>query len=197
MILYHYSVDSYQSGEKLIDDFKKQYRFAEPFLLSLQRGEECFWGTFFAAMSYSRELCALGLRKHENYIKDAVEGIFEYIRITEFPDTSASRVGCVYYCESKEAALQYLKDDCIDNGDFTVDQVKLLEVEVDEKTVYKYDQAFFNEASDVMEESRDLEHVMKLARSYYSLKRSDNPLIEVLAYGDNHIVKEIPVEKEY
>ncbi len=58
--------------------------------------------------------------------------------------------------------------------DFTVDQVKLLEAEVDEKTVYKYDQAFFNEASDVMEESRDLEHVMKLARSYYSLKRSDN-----------------------
>ena len=38
MILYHYSVDSYQSGEKLINDFKKQYRFAEPFILSLQRG---------------------------------------------------------------------------------------------------------------------------------------------------------------
>ena len=29
MILYHYSVDSYQSGEKLINDFKKQYRFAD------------------------------------------------------------------------------------------------------------------------------------------------------------------------
>jgi hypothetical protein len=194
MILYHYSVDSYRSGEKLINDFKKQYRFAEPFLLALQKSEECFWGTFFAAMSYSRELCALGLRKHENYIKDAVEGIFEYIRISEFADFSASRVGCVYYCESKAEALQYLKDDCIDNGDFTVDQVKLLEVEVDEKTVFKYDQTFFNEASDVMEERRDLEHVMNLARRYFSLERSDNPLIEILAYGDNRIVNEIKIE---
>ena len=47
---------------------------------------------------------------------------------------------------------------------------------------------------DIMEESRDLERVMELARSYYSLERSDHPLIEVLAYGDNHIVREIPVE---
>ena len=194
MILYHYSVDSYQSGEKLINDFKKQFRFAEPFLLALQKSEECFWSVFFSAMSYSRELCALGLRKHENYIKDAVEGIFEYVRRRDFADASASRVGCVYYCESKDEALRYLKEDCIDSGDFTVNQVKLLEVEVDEKTVFKYDQAFFDEACDIMEESRDLEHVMVLAGKYFSPERSGSPLIEVLAYGENRIVREIDLD---
>jgi hypothetical protein len=192
MTLYHYSVDSYQSGGKLINDFKKQFRFAEPFMLALQKSEECFWGAYFAAMSYSRELCALGLRKHENYIKDAVEGIFEYVRRRDYPDSSASRVGCVYYCESKEEALRYLKDDCIDNGDFTVDQVKLLEVEVDATTVFRYDQTFFNDAVDIMEESRDLARVMALAGRYYSGERSDNPLIEILADGENRIIAEIP-----
>ena len=86
MILYHYSVDSYQDGGELINDFKKTFRFAEPFLLAIEKGENCFWSVYFAAMAYSRELCALGLRKHENYVKDAVEGIFEWIRRRQFPD---------------------------------------------------------------------------------------------------------------
>jgi len=193
MILYHYSVDSYKSGDNLINDFKKQIRFAEPFFYALQKSEDCFWGTYFSTMSYARELCALGLRKHENYIKDAVEGIFEYVRMSEFSSSSASRVNCVYYCESKGEALQYLKDDCIENGDFTVDQVKLLEVEVEDNTVFRYDQTYFNEAVDIMEKNRDLEKVKNLARSYFSMERSDKPLIEVLAYGYNHIVKEIPI----
>ena len=105
MLLYHYSVDSYQGGGELINDFKNNCRFAEPFLLALDKGGDCFWSVYFAAMSYSRELCALGLRKHENYAKDAVEGIFEWVRRRDFSADSASRVGCVYYCESKDEAI--------------------------------------------------------------------------------------------
>ena len=139
MLLYHYSVDSYQGGGELINDFKNNCRFAEPFLLALDKGGDCFWSVYFAAMSYSRELCALGLRKHENYAKDAVEGIFEWVRRRDFSADSASRVGCVYYCESKDEAIAYLKADCLDNGDFSVDQVKLLEVEVDAARVFRYE----------------------------------------------------------
>lgn len=194
MILYHYSVDSYQSGGTLTNDFKNQFRFAEPFLLALEKGEDCFWSTFFSAMSYSRELCALGLRKHENYIKDAVEGIFEYVRRQEFEGRSVSRIGCVYYCESREEAVSYLKEDCIDNGDFTVEQVKLLEVKVEDARVYRYDQAFFNEAETVMETTRDLGKIVSLARGYYSLKRSDTPLIEILSDGANRVIQELLIE---
>ena len=70
MILYHYSVNSYQSGDSLYNDYKNFYQFAEPFFLALQKGEECFWSTYFSAMYYSRELCTLGLRKYENYLKN-------------------------------------------------------------------------------------------------------------------------------
>lgn len=191
MILYHYSVDSYQNGDTLYNDFKKLYQFAEPFYLALEKGEECFWSTYFSAMSYSRELCALGLRKRENYLKDAIEGIFEYIRQTEFCDKSASRVGCVYYCETVNEAIAYLKDDCIDSGEFTVEQVKLLEVEVNDDSVYQYDQSFFNQAEDIMELERDLGKVMELARKYFSLERTEKPLIEILSDGENKILREI------
>ncbi len=193
MLLYHYSVDSYQGGGELINDFKNNYRFAEPFLLALEKGEACFWSVFFSAMSYARELCALGLRKHENYTKDAVEGIFEWVRRRDFPAASASRVGCVYYCESKEEAIDYLKADCIDNGDFSVEQVKLLEVEVDEERVFRYDQTFYNRAVDVMERKRDLETVIALAKAYFSMQRSNEPLIEILSDGKNRVIREIPI----
>ncbi len=191
MILYHYSVDSYRGGDILVNDFKKLYRFAEPFLLALERGKDCFWSTFFSSMSYSRELCALGLRKHENYIKDAVEGVFEYIRKQEFNDNSVSRIGCVYYCESKEEAVAYLKNDCLDNGDFVVEEVKLLEVEVADDSIYRYDQSYFNQAEKIMETERDLEKVIALARNYFSSIATETPIIEILSAGENKILKEI------
>ncbi|MBR1781549.1 MAG: hypothetical protein IJ751_09135, partial [Oscillospiraceae bacterium] len=178
MILYHYSVDSYSGAPKLANDYKNQYRFAAPFLLALEKNEDCFWSTYFACMYYSRELCALGLRKHENYVKDAVEGIFEFIRIHEFSHRSVSRIGCVYYCQSEAEAVSYLKDDCIDNGDFTVEQVKLLEVEVEDDSVFCYDQSYFNEAITAMEQRQDLQEAFTLARQYFSLERSAEPLIE-------------------
>lgn len=65
-----------------------------------------------ATMYMNREVKALGLRKCENYQKDAVEGIFEYVRETEFPKET-SRLRCVYYCESEKEALDYAQDDCI------------------------------------------------------------------------------------
>ena len=194
MILYHYSVDSYSSGSTLINDYKKQFRFAEPFLLAPEKGDDCFWSVYFSAMSYSRELCALGLRKYENYVKDAVEGIFEYVRRQRFHDNSASRLGCVYYCDSREEAIAYLKEDCIDNGNFTLDRVKLLEVEVENDSIYRYDQSFYNEACDIMENERDLDTVKRLAEYYFSAKTSAAPLIEILSDGKNQILRELPIE---
>lgn len=191
MILYHYSVDSYQSGYSLYNDYKKLYRFAEPFLFALQKSEECFWSTYFSAMAYSRELCALGLRKRENYLKDAIEGIFEYVRQNEFCDVSVSRIGCVYYCETKEEAIAYLNDDCIKSGEFTVAQVKLLEVDVEDESVYRYDQSFFNQAECIMETEMDLRKVEELARKYFAQRRTENPLVEILSDGKNKILQEI------
>lgn len=89
-------------------------------------------------MYMSREVKALGRRKYENCQKDAVEGIFEYVRETEFPNDT-SRLRYVYYCESEQEALHYAQDDCLSSGLFTKEHVVLLEVEVEESRVRHYD----------------------------------------------------------
>lgn len=190
MKLYHYSVDSYKGAKHLTNDYKNNYRFAEPFILALRESRETFNAVFFATMYMSREVKALALRKYENYQKDAVEGIFEYVRETEFPKDT-SRLRCVYYCESEKEALDYARDDCIASGLFTKDQVILLEVEVEENRVRRYDQSFFNLASEAIEQN-DIDSVFVYARKYFSCQRSDNPLIEVVADGNNIVVRSIP-----
>ncbi len=187
MKLYHYSVDSYKGAEQLTNDYKNQYRFAEPYILALRESRAVFDAVFFATMYMSREVNALGLRKYENYQKDSVEGIFEYVRETEFP-TEPSRLHCVYYCESEKEALDYAQNDCIASGLFTKEQVVLLELEVEESRIRRYDQTFFNLASEAIERN-DMDSVFLYARQYFSCKRSDHPLIEVLSDGGNRVLR--------
>ena len=189
MKLYHYSVDSYQGGRHLINDYKNQYHFAEPYILALRESEEVFRAVYFATMYMSREIKSLGLRKYENYRKDAVEGIFEYVRETEFPDDT-SRLRCVYYCESRQEAIAYALDDCLSDGLFTKDQVFLLEVEVEDSSIRRYDQSFFNAASEAVEKN-DIDAVFAYARLYFSCQRSNHPLIEIVADGDNNVLRRI------
>ena len=114
-------------------------------------------------------------------------------RQKEFAGHSASRVDCVFYCASEEEALSCLKADCIDNGDFSPEQVRLLKVDVDGARVFHYDQAYYNEATVLMERTRDLKSVMALAEKYFSAQRSAQPIIEILSDGENHILCELPM----
>ena len=189
MKLYHYSVDSYHGAEQLTNDYKDHYSFAEPYLLALRKSRDVFTAVFFATMYMSREVKALGFRKYENYQKDAVEGIFEYVRETEFPNETP-RLRCVFYCDSEKEAVEYAMEDCISGGLFTKDQVVLLEVEVEEDRVRRYDQSYFNLASEAIERN-DIDAVFQYARRYFSCQRTDTPLIEVVADGGNRVLRSI------
>ncbi len=187
MILFHYSVDSYTDSPSLTNDFAGHYKYAEPFLLALERGRQVFDAVFYSAMYASRDLVDLGLRKNENYRKDAVEGIFEYVRRTEFGGVPVSRLHCVYYCASLEEARKYAWDDALKGGGFTKEQVKLLTVETPEERTYAYDQEFYNAAMKAVEKN-DIDAVFALARKYFALERTENPLIEILADGENRVL---------
>lgn len=189
MKIYHYSVDSYKGAKHLINDYKNNFKFAEPYILALKESREVFKAVYFATMYMSREVQSLGLRKYENYRKDAVEGIFEYIRETEFPDDT-SRLRCVYYCESEKEALDYARDDCLAGGLFTREQIVLLEVEVEEDRIRRYDQSFYNLALEAVGHN-DIDSVIAYARQYFSCQRSDHPLIEVVSDGKNTVLRTI------
>lgn len=187
MILFHYSVDSYTDSPSLTNDFAGHYKYAEPFLLALERGRAVFDAVFYSAMYASRDLVDLGLRKNENYRKDAVEGIFEYVRRTEFGGVPVSRLHCVYYCETMEEARKYAWDDALRDGGFTKEQVKLLTVETEESRAYAYDQQFYNAAKEAIDQN-DIDAVFALARKYFALERTESPLIEILADGENRVL---------
>ncbi len=46
-----------------------------------------------------------------------------------------------------------------------------------------------------METSRDLDAVFSLARAYFSLERSQEPLPEIFADGQNEILREIQIKE--
>ena len=190
MLLYHYSVDSYRGDKSLINDYARHYQFAEPYILALEKGRDVFDAVLFSTMYFSRELCNLKLRKYENYQKDAVEGIFEYVRKTQFASDSVSRLNCVYYCDDIDAAKQYLYEDCLKDGTFTREQVCLLEVEVDESRVYRYDQQLYNLAMEAMEKN-ETDAVFEMAKRYFSKERTKEPLNEILCDSPNEVVMEI------
>lgn len=189
MKLYHYSVDSYKGAMHLTNDFKNNYQFAEPYILALRESREVFKTVYYSTMYMSREVKALGLRKYENYQKDAVEGIFEYVREAEFSDKT-SRLRCIYYCESEQEAIAYANDDCLADGLFSKDQVVLLEVEVEDSSICRYDQTYFNKALEVIKDN-DIESVFNYARQYFSGQKSETPLIEVVADGNNTVIRSI------
>lgn len=188
MILFHYSVDSYTDAPSLTNDYAGHYKYAEPFLLALERGRAVFDAMFFSAMYVSRDLVDLGLRKNENYRKDAVEGIFEYVRRTELGGVPVSRLRCVYYCSSMEEARRYVYDDALADGSFSPEQVKLLTVETPGERAYAYDQQLYNAAMEAVKEN-DIDAVFALARRYFALERTEHPLIEILADGENRVIK--------
>ena len=98
-----------------------------------------------------------------------------------------SRLHCVYYCASMEEARKYAWDDALKGGGFTKEQVKLLTVETPEERAYAYDQEFYNAAMKAVEKN-DIDAVFALARKYFALERTESPLIEILADGENRVL---------
>ena len=82
-------------------------------------------------------------------------------------------------------------------SDAGINQTKhqlLLEVEVEDDRVFRYDQTFYNEALAAMERRRDLAGALALAERYFSRERSGAPIIEILSDGANRVLRELSIE---
>ena len=189
--LYHYSVETFQvADDELVGDYKNQYLVYEPYIICLQNHKNLFEVMLY--MARYNQVCAenKGNRMFSYWVKDAAEAVFEYIRTTEFPEDSASRIKGIYYCESIEQAVKYLTEDCINTAGSKKDDVSLFEVELEKDMFYAYDQSFFNEAYEYIEKF-DVESAVQCARYYFSGNRKEKPLIEIISEERNKIVKRI------
>lgn len=187
MIVYHYSL-TYQGDKALINDYAKKSLTVKPMLLALQKGQDWFEIFLLEEMYRARLIEEAG--GFHNYVKDATEAIFEYVRQTAFANHSVSRINCVYYCASLPDAIQAAHEDWIDCGDATKEEVKILEVQVADESVFEYDRQWYDRAYEVMKQ-HDIATAMTCAKQYFAGNKTDAPIFEYLSAGDNRVLREV------
>ena len=181
-VLYHMS-QTLQLGDEVKPDFKGYADLAEPFVKALNYSHETFYAMFLNAGYVGAVLAKYdlkGLPTHE--IKWATEGVFEYIRRKEFPDT-CSRLTSTYYFDDLEKSKKLYIEDWEEMTPEEREKTKLFEMEVDGNYL-EADMELFDEAFDLiwdMESPQVLEEVFELARKYFRGERSDEPEMEILS----------------
>lgn len=187
MIAYHYSV-TYQGDGSLQNDYRKNYLLAEPYIRALENGNGVFSAMLLLSMYKDRLLKSEKAGKFE-YTKDATEAVFEYVRKAEFPD-QVSRVGCIYGVETLEEAQRLAKEDWGSDSEEMYEKLQILEVDLDPLRTVVLDQSFYNRAYDCILDyhgEMDLHQIMDLARDYFSGKRSNEFIAELLSDGENRV----------
>lgn len=180
MKLYHIS-DTLRMGETMAQDYKKNMELVTPFVQALERSEDCFYGMLLNAKLLKSVLGKFGLRDMQtNYVKWAAEGIFEFIRRTEYPD-SYSRILSNYFFDNVSDILRlYLEDwnmaEKEERWNF-----HLYEMEVEDDAPQKRDMRLFDEAFAAMWEHDDLQTAFACARKYFAGGQSEDPIMEILS----------------
>lgn len=184
LIAYHYNT-TYTGYTSLENDHCRKLRTAEPYIYALEHDGSVFSAMLLLGMYKDRLARAESENGWFEYAKDATEALFEHIRRREFTNRSISRLHCCYYVASLEEALRLGLDDWGNDS-----ALKILEVEIDDRHVMRYDQAFYNQAYELFVHYRSEEDIRKasgLARRYFAGEMSAQPLPELLADGENRI----------
>lgn len=97
MKLYHIS-DTLKLGETMSQDYKNNLELVVPFVKALEKSEDCFYGMILNAKLMKSVFGKFGMRDMQtNYVKWATEGIFEYVRKTEFPESYSRLLSNYFY----------------------------------------------------------------------------------------------------
>lgn len=180
MILYHIS-DTLSLGDTMSLDHKKNMDLVVPFVQALERSEDCFYALLLNAKLLKSVLGKFGmLDMQTNYVKWATEGIFEYVRKTEFPDCS-SRIQSNYFYDNLTDILRLFEVDWNMKDKPERFQFHLYEIEVEDEAPQRRDMILFDEAFDAMWNRDDIGYAFSCARKYFSGGQSQTPVWEILS----------------
>lgn len=180
MKVYHMS-DTLQLGMVLSPDYKEQMELTQPFVQALERSEDCFYAMLLNAKYLRAVLKKFGLMDMQtNYTKWATEGIFEYVRKTEFPHCCCRLTGN-YFFDDLENCRELFEVDWGNASPEERSKIKLYEVELEDSAPEKYDMRLFDEAFDAMWEHEDIQTAFQCARRYFNGDLSGNPMPEILS----------------
>ena len=190
MILYHIS-DTLQLGEVMSQDYKKNMELVVPFVQALKRSEDCFWAMLLNAKLLKSIFGKFGMRDMQtNYVKWATEGIFEYIRITEFPESYSRMLSNYFYDNLSDIKRLYEVDwnmtEKAERFNFHV-----YEIELDDEEPQKRDMLLFDEAFDAMWDNEDIQTAIDCARRYFNGEHTVTPVWEIMSDKSAKTVKDI------
>lgn len=189
MKLYHMS-DTLKLGDVMKPDYKYCADLAQPFVQALEQSVDCFYAMVLSGKYLRAVLGKFRLWEWSDYVKWSVEGAFEFIRKTEFPDCR-SRLKCNYfYRDLASCKLLY----AYDWGQASEEEragVHLYEVELDDDQPQALDMRIFDEAYAAMEKREDVRFVLDCARRYFAGKQTAEPVWEIMSAGKATAVADI------
>ncbi len=190
MKLYHIS-DTLKLGETLSQDYKNNLELVVPFVKALEKSEDCFYGMILNAKLMKSVFGKFGMRDMQtNYVKWATEGIFEYVRKTEFPESYSRLLSNYFYDNVADIKRLFEVDwnmkEKPERFDFHV-----YEIEVEDDFPQKRDMLLFDEAFDAMWESDDYSTAFDCARRYFSGEGTAEPVWEIMSDKTATAIKDI------
>ncbi|MCM1191245.1 MAG: hypothetical protein NC123_04895 [Butyrivibrio sp.] len=189
MKAYHMS-ETLKAGDTLEVEHQKLIKLAEPFLKSLKRSIDCFYGMILNGKYLEAVLEKSGMWEWADYAKWATEGAFEYIRRTEFPN-AISRLKCNFFYNELENVRLLYEYDWGDEPEEIQNRIHLFEVMLDDDAVQRYDMSLYDQAYDAMEGMQDVQTVLACARKYFAGEHTEKPVWEILSDKNILITKDI------
>ncbi len=189
MIVYHMS-QMLKLGEKMKNDFEKKAELTLPFVQALEKSIDYFYDVVIHGQSKRMVPEKLIGLDHSDYMKWCVEGVFEFVRKTEFPDCP-SRMNCKYFFDTLENFKILYEAGWKQESEEERAKIHLYEIELDDVTPKKFDMVIYDEAFDAMAENQDVETVLSCARRYFSKAHSAAPVWEVVSDQSAQATKDI------
>ena len=190
MILYHIS-DTLQLGEAMSQDYKKNMELVIPFVQALERSEDCFYAMLLNGKLLKSVLGKFGMRDMQtNYVKWATEGIFEFVRKTEFPGSYSRMLSNYFYDNLPDIKRLYEVDwnmkEKTERFNFHV-----YEIDLEDEAPQKRDMLLFDEAFDAMWDHDNMQTAFACARRYFAGEQTSNPIWEIMSEKPAKAVNDI------
>lgn len=151
MKAYHMS-QTLQVGDKLKAGYKRNEIRCREVISTLEQSEQCL-ETTIASMKLQGD-------EWREYVKWCVEGIFEFVRETEF-SFLPNRLNCSYYFDNIEYYKVLYEAGWAQKSEEERAQIRLFEVDLEEEKPTKYDMLLFDEAFDVMLNTKNIKGVVE------------------------------------
>ena len=185
---YHMS-ETLRLGDTLEVDHQELINFVEPFVQALEHSLDCFYGMVLNGKYTYAVLRKSGLWEWADYVKWSTEGVFEFIRRTEFPG-AISRLGCNFFYDDLENVKRLYEYDWGEEPQEIQSRIHLFEVMLEEDS-QRFDMSIYDQAYDVMEKKQDVQMAMDFARKYFAGEHTEKPVWEILSGRNVYITEDI------